>query len=173
MVIDSIYELQRAHRRRRVKSPRVDDFESETRRRHIHPFEVTKAFIERARRRFFDSNDVHGLHGQRRLLLLLADAFPDDFRCIDQDLVRCQLDGQLVIQPLHRDALQGVANETDLKLHRKLSDWQQKLSVKIRCDPCRRSLNDDICRKYRVAQFRIYDTTSKHLLRIKRTGQAR
>ena len=46
LVVDSVNQLQRANGRRRIETPRIDDFETEAGRRHVDTFQVAEAFVK-------------------------------------------------------------------------------------------------------------------------------
>ena len=60
--------------------------------------------------------------------------------------------------------LQAVADEADLQLDREGRNGEQKLPVKIGCDPCCGAFDDDVSGENRFSEFRVNYTATQHFL---------
>ena len=133
LVIDTIDQLQRADRACAVETTRVDHFEPQARRCHIHAFQRSQPFIEVPAGCLFDGNEIHTLHRQRRLFLFFADPASDHFCFLQQDLVGAQLELQLLVQALDLNLLWRITDEADHQgVGRKLVREDLEPAVEVR-----------------------------------------
>ena len=127
LVVHAVDQLQRAHGAGAVEAARVDHLEAKARRGHVHAFQVAKTFVKITAGHFLDREQVHGLHRQWGLLLLVADALPHHFRISELHGVRGHLHVHRFVQTFHGNFFRCVA-EVD---HREGERW---LVIHLKCE---------------------------------------